>query len=789
VAGLGVLAGLALRSFIRAPLPPRSKTIETPLVKSPIEIRRDRWGIPHIYAQHTTDLYFGLGFVHAQDRLWQIDLLRRVANGTLSEVFGERTLDLDRVSRRLGFARRAADVSRTLPEETALALRQYAAGVTFEIDGRKRPLPVEFSLLRHSPDPWQVADTLAWSSLLAWNLTFGWDGEMIRARLLNRVSPDLLAMLEPTAYPIDSLRSLFGQTVAKEDGNNYDELASRFAQANQQFPGWVGGGSNSWAISGQHSSTGAPLLASDPHLRQSTPSIWYEAHLVGPEFDVIGATIPGTPGVIIGHNGAIAWGITAAMTDCQDLYAERTDPADAGAYAVGDEWHRFNTFDESIAVRGRSEPVVERVRVGRHGPVLIDESGSQPALAISSTVLVLGENVTSGIGLTRARNWQGFREALAGWTAPPLNFVYADRAGNIGHQLAGLHPRRRAADAMLPQPGWPTDAGWPGYRSFDELPSTYNPTSGIVVSANNQTAPDDEYGYGWATPLRATRIRQLLDANGPHSIASFRRIQLDTYALAADNVIRRATGITASTDLERQALDFLTTWDRRLTADSIGATIYSFLRVHLVRHLVIPVLGQQTPQFLGASIFPLAPTSTIAWRMTNFLLRALDREDWPEHFGGRPGDTWDGLMTRAFRVVVADLRHRLGDDASKWQWGRVHRAEFSHSLARVPILGGLLSRGPISIGGDSDSVLQAHVSLLDPGARPLWIPSYRQIVDLADLDNSVAIHAPGQSGQIGSPHFDDLLGPFAAGEYRPMLYSRGMVERETAGVIQIRPVP
>jgi penicillin amidase len=770
--GLATLAGAGLgRLLLRQPQPPLDGVVRPPGVRADVEIVRDRAGVPHIYAAVSRDLYYSLGFVHAQDRLFQMELNRRIAHGRLAEIFGEPALGFDRFMRRLGLAHVAAAEASALGTDERDALEGYADGVNGFLAVHRHRLPLEFRLLRARPEPWAPVDSLAWGKVMAWLLSANWDSEWFRARLVEQLGPESAAAFEP-GYPA-------GHPITIEPGVSYaglsDSLLAEFQQAQRELSLLAGGASNAWAVSGERSVTGMPLLASDPHLRPQMPAVWYEAHLCGDGLDVTGATMPALPAVLIGHNQQIAWGITASMVDTQDLFVEKLNPDNPEEYRTPNGWEPLTVRKETIRIRGRSEPVVELIQESRHGPSLTPLlNGERRFLAVACPLLQVGSAVRGAIRLNRAQGWDEFRAALTDWDVA-LNFVYADRAGNIGYQLSGRVPRRKEGTGLLPAPGWDERYDWAGYLTSDELPHVFNPPEGYVVSANNRLVGDSHpffLSHDWIDGFRAMRIEGQLRARERCSLDDFAALQQDFYSDAARQIVEQVADLEprSGDPLTTRALEHLRRWDFRMDPASIAATIYAVYRQRLLQNVFGSRLGALAGSYLGTAPSTGIAGSAYPARVTGFLIDVLRRKDagWLAASSYR---SWDDLLWLSLTEAVRELQGRLGEDMDTWRWGRLHLIRFDHPLGRVKPLDRLFCRGPYPIGGDSDTPHQSSGFSGDYAATD-WIPSYRQLIDLGDFSKSRSIHTTGQSGLPGSPHFDDFIPKWRAGQYHPMLYDR-----------------
>ena len=653
---LGALAGLtgaAALTALRRPLARTAGQIRLPGLNAPVQILRDRWGVPHIYARNTADLFAAQGYVHAQDRLWQMELQRRTGMGRLAEVFGPIALDTDRFVRVLGFNRVVRREAELLDGEARLVVDAYVRGVNAFIAQNARRLPIEFGILRLRLQPWQAEDVLVWAKMMALNLSRDWMTDLLRARIIAAIGPERAALLEPAYPPAHPLTIPPGVRYDADIGAD----ALRMAAAAAPFTGSsaAGQGSNAWAVSGTRTASGRPLLASDPHLLLQVPSLWYENHLSGGDIHVTGASIPGIPGVVIGHNERVAWGLTNGENNVQDLFIERFDPSDPTRYEFQGAWEQATVVREQILIKGQAEPAIEEVRITRHGPVISsllssDErpttndqrptTGASPssfvvgrssneALALRWAALDPGQNISAALGLNRAHDWESFRAAVAKWDMPTQNFIYADIEGQIGYTLGGALPIRTQGDGLLPVPGWNGEHEWAGMIPRDELPHVLNPDEGFVASANTQIAGA---GYPYALPgeylpgYRATRIRQLIAQTPRHDAASFSAIQGDQRSLPGLELAALAGRLAAPTPIARQAREALAAWDGELTAESVAGAIYARLREKLLHAAYSEVAG---PLGLAAGLgaFAALPSTGYLWRALPQVLERLATRD------------------------------------------------------------------------------------------------------------------------------------------------------------------
>lgn len=757
-----------------------------------VEILRDRWGVPHLYARTEHDLFFANGVVHVEDRLWQMEVNRRAATGRLSEVFGERTLEVDRMLRRLGFARAARAEVDLLDAESRAALEAYAAGVNWAIESR--PRPPEMLILRDRPEAWTIVESLAWAKLMGWTLSVNWDTEVARVRLLERLGPEVASELEPL-YPAGGWITAHGEEIAAAAGS----LLDSFRELSDVTGLGRLGGSNAWAVSPARSASGAAMLANDMHLAPGMPSVWYELSLdardaFGEGLHCAGCTLPGIPGIVVGHNGRIAWGFTASLADVQDLFVEQVHPEDPRRLRRGDGWEQARVVVEEIRVKGRPRWQTEEVLLSSNGVVMTDLlPGGEATVSLRAAPLEPARTFAAGLRLMRARGWDDFREAMADWATPSLGVAYADAEGNIAYQLVGHLPRRNRGDGSVPAPGWDSAFAWQGWVPFEELPYRLNPREGFVATANNKPHGDG-YAYAigadWADRYRVGRIVELLTQREKHDKATFRAIQFDTTSIAARELVgelRRILGDTEPLDpLEREALRLLLDWDGDLAPDSAAAAIYELLRIKLLRFLYAPQLGDMVDVYLGAPPGGRAGGSSYSWRQSSRLLASMRDPAWPER-RGHPGLSWRDALLICLGDAVTQLRLEHGEDVGGWDWGGLHQLTFEHVLAMAQPLRRILNRGPYRVGGDVDTPMQIGAPGYRPDGAVSWVPSYRQIVDFADVRVAQSIHTTGQSGHPASRHYDDFIPMWLAGEYHPMLWERADVEANLESETRLLP--
>ena len=781
LAFLALIGGAALGGYfyLRLSLPQTSGVIELAGLGAEVEVLRDPHGIPHIFAKSEADAQFALGFVHAQDRLWQLEMNRRIGSGRLAEVLGSTALDTDRFLRTLGIRRTAEANLRHLDADSRRLLGAYAAGVNAFL-ATKPVLPPEFWILRVTPEPWSEVDSAAWTKMMAWDLGGNWRNELLRLQLASRLPTSAIQEFLPP-YPGDAPAAL------PDLREFYGELEKPPAQLSLDPAATQGGASNSWVVSGARSASGKPLLANDPHLGLTAPGVWYFAHLHAPGLDAIGATLPGVPGIIIGRNQHIAWAATNTGPDVQDLYLEKLDGA--GGY-IGPEGPRvFVMLRETIKVKGADdEPLT--VRISRHGPVISDVMRSAleatprgHALALAWTALAEDDRSLAGLfKLERATDWKSFVEATRDLQAPQQNMSYADVAGNIGFIAPGRIPVRKPENrlqGLAPAPGWDARYDWAGFIAFDELPRSFNPAAGKIITANQKIVPPRYPHFitsEWQAPYRARRIDELLEAVQRHDRASFARMQADIVSPAARELLPRMLAIAPSSPEIGAVLKRLAAWDGTMSADRAEPLIFAAWWREFTRALYADELG---------------PAFRAAWsERAVFVSHVLkDQMHWCDDVRTQRVESCDELLSASLEKALADLRRRYGADPARWIWGTAHEARQRHR----PFSRNAWLRGYFDItvpsGGDSYTLNVGRMDFADD-AEPYanrHAASLRAIYDLADPEASVFIHPGGQSGNPLSADYRSFAALWARGEYVPMITERARIEAAGAHRLILRP--
>jgi penicillin G amidase len=765
-------------------------------VKASVEIIRDKWGIPHIFAQNSDDLFFAQGFVQAQDRFWQMELNRRIGSGRIAEIVGEAALEADRLIRRYGLREAAHYDYAHADEDEKQILHAFANGVNAFLKLKK--LPVEFSILRYTPEEWSAIDSLTWLKVLAFGQSNNFDVELLRTIIVQKIGAEKAAYLEPSEH---ANMPLIVTPELNYSGWDFSQVLEEYGKLREVLQATAGSGSNSWAVSGAKSVTGKPLLANDPHMSVATPANFYEMHLHAPGWNVIGATLPGVPGVIIGHNEFIAWGLTNTMADYQDGFIEKVDPLNSRRYEYKGEWRDFEVRREEIKIKGKP-PVTEEILTSVHGPVIskLNQSSAEPTADASNddsrelyitlkwTLHDSQHAIKPILGINQSKNWQEFRQACRDFDLPAMNITYADVDGNIGYQFAGRIPIRGKGLGKIVSPGHTGEYDWTGYILFDELPHVYNPPNGYVITANNRQVGNDYpyfLGSSYVSRNRAERIRELLTAKEKFSLDDFNEMLKDVYSSTAMKLARRLVQLDFSqgTDRQRRALAYLATWDGHLATGSIAAGIVKVTSDKLMRLLFEPLLGKDlAAQYIGSSDSPFGPVQIFQEMVYPFVIDELDKISsklLPDEL------MWDEVLREAFIRATNFLTEKHGQDMSGWEWGKLHTLSYNHPMGAVKPLDRLFNRGTFPLPGDGTTVWQTGhaskdgTSFIFNGATS----SIRLLADLGDLKKSRFGNTSGQSGSPFSPHYADFIEDWLEVKTHPLLFNREEILANAEGTL------
>jgi penicillin G amidase len=771
-------------------------------LQKPVKVLRDEWGIAHIYAETQDDLFFAQGFVAAQDRLWQMDLWRRVGEGKLAEALGPGAVERDRFARLIRYRGDMKAEYESYAPDARQIIEAFVRGVNAQIELSKDRLPIEFQLTRSKPEPWTPEVCL--TRVAGYVMTRNASTEVLRVRLANEFSREefsreMVATLVGSDVPLKLAKEMgyeyglarVAELIATDpprklelpddiDLRDLESIDDRILAAANDAGSPVrfnpNDGSNNWVIDGTMSATGKPILANDPHRTIALPSLRYLVHLVGPGWNVIGAGEPALPGVAAGHNERVGFGFTIVGIDQQDLYVEEINPANPNEYRYRGKWEPMRVEREQIKVKGEAQPREVELKFTTHGPVIYEDKARHRAYTLR---WVGNEPGTAGylasLTLNRVQNWKEFLKAMERWKVPSENLVYADVDGNIGWVAAGMAPIRKGWSGLLPVPGAEGKYEWQGFLPVSELPQSFNPSKHFIATANHNILPPgykQELGYEWADPIRFWRISEVLGAaKGKFNVADFEKLQHDKASLPARELtalLREAKGRKPEL---RPFVEMLTSWDCNLNKDSAAAALFEIW----LTKLPPAVFKRHVPEAAWRAVAGrISPLKTID-ALKNPSAQWFGIED---SRGGR-----DAALLNSLEEAVKEARERLGDDSSKWRWGKLHVATFTHALSTDAERRALFNLPSVERSGDGNTVLATS----GPGFRQNHGASFREILDMSDWDRSVATNVPGQSGQPGSKHYGDLLPLWAEGKYFPLLYSRQKVEATANGRLTLEP--
>ncbi|MGI9150352.1 MAG: penicillin acylase family protein [Limnohabitans sp.] len=775
---LGVIAtvavGLGLWVFHTQPL--YDGNLRSEGLAKPVQLKRDAADVVHIFAQSNRDAAFALGFAHAQDRSWQLEFNRRIMHGELSEILGEATLPTDKLMRTLGLMQAAQKQLEQLPADVREQLTAYSAGIQAFHDNRPQGLPPEFTLFRTQPGgakgvAWQPVDSVAWSLVMALDLGGNWGNEFARLVAARTLSTAQLWDLYPP-YPGEKPASAVDLAKLYRELGVYkttSDLKSSFSLPVIGEPGFnEGRGSNNWVLSGSHTASGKPLLANDPHLALSAPAVWYYAHLKTPDTDVIGASLPGLPFVVLGRNAQVAWGFTNTGPDVQDLYLEQIDPSNPTRYKTPTGWQTFDTRTETIAVKGQPD-VTHVVRSTRHGPVISDAQASHAeVLDVSRFVLALrwtaldadNRTLVAGVKVQQAKNVAELLQAYADNHSPTQNIVMADTQGHVAYKAAGRVPVRRADNdirGMAPAPGWDARYDWSGWIAYADMPFD-DAKKGWVATANQRITPPNYphfLGQDWNTPHRFERIEQVLQSKPKHDFKDMQALQNDTLSLSTLTLLPVLKATPSQHPLAAKALQTLEGFDGRMEADRAAPLIFAVWADELTRGLVEPKLGAEVfkAQY-GKRHFRLLVEQVMQQRDSAWCAPKTCAEQ----------------STAALDRALNRMAAQHGQNPADWRWGDEHQALSIHKpLGQVPVLRDLFN---VKVPSDGD-LFTVNVGQYWAGEKYLpfanrHAASLRVVYDLSDLEQSQFIYQTGQSGLVWASNYRDMKQAWASGKYRPL---------------------
>ncbi len=764
------LAGaLFLRYQIRKSFPVTAGTIAVRGLHAPVRVTRDAYGVPLIEAADEHDLMMAVGYVHAQDRLWQMDMTRRAGEGRLSEIIGPATVPFDRMFRIVGLARTAGAIVAQMTPESLDRLRWYSDGVNAYIASARGRYPVEFDLLGYEPEPWTPLHSVIVGRLTAWELNLSWWTDLTYGSIAARVGLDRILEIMPT-YPAG-----VPPAVPASEWKSYAAAGLPYLRAAQAYAALsasasMAGGSNAWAVAPSRSATGGAILANDTHLQLESPSRWYEIQMQMPGLRVRGMSMAGVPAVVAGRNDSLAWGLTNVMADDADFYVEKLDTAMGKSYLYDGQWRPLTLIEEEIPVKGDT-PRALTVRLTRHGPIVTDietslQKGRAPYVAsMRWTGSEPDDQFLAFTRIDRARNWDEFTSGVREFAVPGQNFVYADVRGNIGYWCGVKLPERAGRNSLLPLPGWDPSSEWKGFVPFARLPHRFNPPEGYIATANNRLV-DDAYPYHisdlWEPPSRIQRLNDVLGKKGElFSVQDFERLQLDTYSCYAAEIVPYITGAfrdsAGALEDGDKVFEYLRNWNFRFNGDDVATSIYQEFLVRLIRNTFADEMGDDL-------FHDWVILSNIPLRVTARLL-AEGSSPWFDDVRTPGIESRDDIIRTSLREAVADLKARCGADTKNWRWGNLHTVSLRHPFGLRKPLDRIFNVGPFPVGGGSTSLISFEYDINRPFDATVG-PSFRQIFSMKGDGEFRSVLPSGQSGQVFDDHYADQTGLWLNGGYR-----------------------
>ena len=768
------LSKAALRLTLGQRLPRYDGDLRVAGVKGDVRIRRDRWAIPHIQARTEADACFGLGFCQGQDRTFQLELFLRICRGTLAAAIGKPALTLDRLTRRIGFSRHCSEQLEACDEEVRVWLHAFADGINAGAKFGLQAPAHEFSLLQFDRTDWRADDVIAMVRFVAFIHSMSWDTQLARLRILDADGPAALAAVDPGTADIDPCSTPPGAPF----GPVVDRLSAEIAA----FEAWVGkgGASNNWAIGGNRTRLGRPIVANDPHLDPSVPCPFYLAHIEAPGMHAAGAAFVGAPAIAAGHNGAVAWGVTNGKADAARLYFEEVRP-DGTCVREAGAWAPCRVEEEHIDVRW-GKAVTERVLVTPRGPIISPAVGEEKySLSFAATWLA-PKPLRGFLTAPRADDVESFRRAFEDWPCAPLNLVFADHHGKVGWQLIGQLPAREQDYGALP--GVPTVSSYVEELPFDAMPHHIGGPDDAVATANNPAHADAKaplLGLHWTAGYRARRIFEAFDAETRWDSESCMALQMDQTSIVWREVRDVVLGVHPTDAYAREAIELLRGWNGRVTAQSAAAGVYELFLHEMGRRIVRAKAPRSVDTALGGPQHRISPFTNLAMQRFSHTSRLLREQ--PE---GWFSAGWEREIASALSAGVTQMERKLGRDRSKWAWGEFRTLTFKHPLGMIAPLSSLFNIGPFPWGGDTTTLNMCTTHPVDPTKNPLVVATLRMVVEIGRFDDARFVLPTGQSGNPLSPHYDDMHPLWRSGDAVRMAWTPEAVEQSTVHELVLR---
>lgn len=771
---IGIVGGFL---WIRTSLPQTTGTVEFAKLANPVEIFRGKHGVPHIFSQSEEDAAFALGFIHGQDRLWQMEFTRRVGAGRLSEIIGEETLETDRFLRVLGLYRLAEAQAAALSGGAKSVLDAYVDGVNAFIENHRGAWPIEYLLLGFTPEKWTAADSLVWAKLMGLRLSPGWRGDLLRAKLADKIG-------------VEALRRLFPRAALQLPDRRVLNDRSSLAAIGDQWPNLLKAesASNAWVVAGTRTKSGKPILANDPHLGFASPGLWYPVRITAGSRTRIGATVPGVPLMVLGQNDKLAWGLTSAGADTSDLFVEVLDGSNVDQYLTPNGPKRFRVREEIIRIKGGDQTTIV-IRESRHGPILSDIMPSLKSItskrnvvALSATILKPGDRTVEGLyRINHSETLEEFQSSARLFDAPLQNLFAADTKGGIGFVSAGKMPIRPKGTGHLPLLGVHGRHDWNGYLAAKNWPQSWNPSSGYLANANNEVQPKEnnsvfQYAEFWPETHRISRIHEYFRASSNHGVSDSMRLQMDNRTVAAKTLIPVLTKISPKSARARNAIRLLRKWDFQMDRSRTEPLIYATWVQHLMTTLVADELAETFSHF--------------AQPRPQFIHRTLTVDPaWCDDVLTAETESCPSRIERALKAALSELESKYGEDQAEWTWGEAHTAVFAHPILRqVPVLGAWVEGKVETDGGDHTLNRGQSGRLKNDPHRHSHGAGFRAVYDLSNMWNSRFSLATGQSGNPLSPNYMNLLTHWRDGEYFSFTRSRDELKDQGSERLLLQPI-
>ncbi len=746
--------------YLKKSLPDYSGTKEIVEINSEIKIYRDNHAIPTVYADNNDDIYFALGFLHAQERMFQMDLTRRAGEGKLSEILGSKTIAFDKMFKTLGLSKISQEAFKNYDGEVKKSLIAYAKGVNEFIKNNSGKLTIEFDVLGYKPEPWKPEHSILIAKLMAWELNISWWSDIAFTHLIQKLGLEKVKEIMPD-YKENA------PTIIPQNIENLASVPLDFIKVDRdfrKFTGFVGThiGSNNWVVNGEHSNSGKPIIANDPHLSFSIPGKWYIANLHSPNLNAEGVTIPGIPGIVIGKNKNISWVVTNVMADDSDFYIEKLDSTKT-KYFFNNEWHSLEVHKDTIKVKDSSDVIFE-IRKNHRGPIISDihpykrlfpnEEQNKAVISMRWSALAPTTDIKAFYLINRAKDWKEFNNGVQFFTSPGQNFVYGDKEGNIGYVAGVRLPKRKNNSVSFVYSGLTDEYDWEGFVPFKENPRVYNPKQGFLASANNKTIQDYPYHISnvWEPSSRIERITELLKKKEKHSKEDFQKYQMDFYSYYAKEIVPYILQAYSAVKVEnanlKKALEILKQWDFILLANSQVPTVYTVFYQYLLKNIFEDEMGKN---LFKEYIF----LANVPYRTVPVLLKE-NKSQWFDNVNTKVIETRDEIIRKSLKDAIEFLERKMNADITYWQWGKLHKLTLKHFFHGISgLLDKLFDVGPFEIGGDGTTIFNTEYSLTKPYSNKLG-PSMRYIYDFAEPDNYRIILPTGQSGHFLSKHYHDM---------------------------------